>query len=164
MTWRIQRLRFQRELTRRERDEMARRLIATQAAMDESETLITKVGKEIGSMADSGRLPDGETRHIVSAIKSHSAMKEDRESFMDSFAAVHPEFAQGLRNANEAFTEPDIRLATYIVMGMDTKRIASTMGIRPDSVKQGRWRLRQKLALPKGESLEKALRSYLDNH
>lgn len=38
------------------------------------------------------------------------------------------------------------------------------MGIRPDSVKQGRWRLRQKLALPKGESFEKALRSYLDNH
>ena len=51
-----------------------------------------------------------------------------------------------------------MRLASYLVTGMDNKMIASTMGIRPESVKQARWRLRSKLALEKGASLEEALR------
>lgn len=161
VTMRMQRLKIQRIKAEQERDRLSRRLVATQVARTESEQLISSVGKEIGDMADCGRIPAGETRRIVNAIKSHTVKQGDRETFIETFSSMHPEFAQRLRALNDAFTEPDIRLATYIAMGMDTKHIADTMGVRPESVKQARWRLRTKLSLEKGDSLEQALRSLL---
>lgn len=161
VTMRMQRLKIQRIKAEQERDRLSRRLVATEVARTESEQLISSVGKEIGDMADCGRIPAGETRRIVNAIKSHTVKQGDRETFIETFSSMHPEFAQRLRALNTAFTEPDIRLATYIAMGMDTKHIADTMGVRPESVKQARWRLRTKLSLEKGDSLEQALRSLL---
>lgn len=161
VTLRIQRLKMMGRRAASERDSISRRLIATQIARSESEQLITSVGKEIGDMSDAGRIPAGETRRIVNAIKSHAVKQGDRETFIETFSSMHPEFAQRLLELNSAFTEPDIRLATYIAMGMDTKHIADTMGVRPESVKQARWRLRTKLSLEKGASLEQALRNLL---
>lgn len=159
---RIERLRSQRrELELRRRD-MSRRLMDTQIAMDESQQLISSVRKEINDMADSGDITDKASRPIVSAIKSYEVQQGQSETFIESFASVHPQFGQRMHEINPAFTEPDIRLASYIVMGMDTKHIATTMGIRPESVKQGRWRLRTKLGLHKGDSLEDALRALLN--
>ena len=159
---RIRRLKSRHEATERERHEMSRRLMATQIAMDESEKLIDSVGKEIGDMAESGRISDGATRPLVNAIKSHAVRREDRGTFIESFATVHPELGRRLRERSEAITDVDVRLASYIVMGMDSKHIASTMGIRPESVKQARWRLRTKLKLKRGENLGNLLRSLVD--
>lgn len=161
VTLRIQRLKMQGRRAANERDSISRRLIATQIARSESEQLITSVGKEIGDMGDCGRIPAGETRRIVNAIKSHTVKQGERETFIETFSSMHPEFAHRLLDLNSAFTEPDIRLATYIAMGMDTKHIADTMGVRPESVKQARWRLRTKLSLEKGASLEQTLRNLL---
>lgn len=155
---RMQQLKNRQLKARQERDKVSRQLIATQIARDESEQLISSVGKEIDGMAANG--PD--TRKIINAIKSHAVRQSDRETFIESFTAVHPEFPQRLREVNEAFTDLDIRLASFIAMGMDTKHIAATMGVRPESVKQARWRLRTKLGLEKGASLENALRDLLN--
>lgn len=159
---RIQRLQKQRIRAMQERDTISRRLLATQIARTESEQLINSVGKELGGMTDSGRLPAGEARRIVNAIKSHTVKQGDRQTFIESFTMMHPEFAQRLREINPAFTEPDIRLATYIAIGMDTKHISDTMGVRPESVKQARWRLRTKLSLDRGDSLDQTLRDLLN--
>lgn len=158
---RIRRLKRAKEDMRLERDRMSRQLMATQIAVDQSRQLIDTVEKEIGDITDSGKLPGTEARKIVSAIKTHNVMQSDRETFTDTFTQVHPEFAEKLRAINSAFTEQDIRLARYIVAGLDSKQIAATTGIRPESVKQGRWRLRTKLGLGRGESLEDSLRSLL---
>lgn len=158
---RMRRLERQRTHAASERDRVARKLLATQAVMDESEKLISDVEKNIGELAGSGNIPASESRKIASAIKNHASMQGDRETFIETFMATHPHFASRLLLINEAITEPDIRLASYIATGLDTKRIAATMGIRPESVKQARWRLRTKLGLEKGESLEAALRNLL---
>lgn len=160
--WRMQRLKERRRDLEQGRRDMTRKLMATQIAMDESQQLISSVKKEISEMADSGDITGSASRPIVNAIKSYEVQQGQRETFIRSFTEVHPEFARRMRERSEAFTEPDIRLASYIVMGMDTKHIASTMGIRPESVKQGRWRLRTKLGLPKGASLEETLRNLID--
>jgi len=159
---RMQRLKTQRLEAMRERDSMSRRLIATQVARTESELLISAVGKEIDGMADEGRLSAGDTQRIANAIRTHAVKQGDRETFIETFGSMHPDFAQRLREINGAFTESDIRLASYIAMGMDTKHIADTIGVRPESVKQARWRLRSKIGLEKGTSLEDALRALLD--
>lgn len=160
--WRyIRRLMAQRREAAAERDRISRQLMATQIVMDETEKLIDTVSREIDDKADSGRLSHGETRNIVSAIKTHATKHGERQAFMDSMATIHPDFPKRLRQINPAFTELDIRLAGFIAMGMDTKHIADTLGVRPESVKQARWRLRNKLSLPKGASLEDALRELI---
>jgi len=158
---RMRRLKRQKAEASRERDRVSQELIATKIAMDETQQLISSVGKEIGDMADEGRLPDGETRRIVSVIKSHNTRQSQRESFVDTFGQVHPGFAHKLRELNDSITEQDIRIAMYVATGIDSKQIASSIGIRPESVKQARWRLRTKLSLAKGESLDKYLQDLL---
>lgn len=43
-------------------------------------------------------------------------------------------------------------------MELDNKKIATLMMIKPESVRQARWRLNQKLRIPEGETLESYLR------
>lgn len=159
---RIRHLKRRSKISDDERQNMSRKLMAAQIVMDESERLIDSVGREIDSLTDSGHIAGKASRPIVNAIRTHVVHREDRETFIESFSTVHPEFSRRMHERNEAMTELDIRLASYIVMGMDTKHIASTMGIRPESVKQARWRIRTKLALAKGERLEDALRAFMD--
>lgn len=63
-----------------------------------------------------------------------------------------------LRKDYPSLTGADLRLASYIAMGMENKHIARVMSIRPESVKQARWRLRGKLGLAPGESLDDLMR------
>lgn len=157
----IRRLKEQRSRVAAERDRMSRQLMATRIVMDETEKLIDSVGRQINEKTDAGQLSHGQTRTIVNAIKTHTTKHGERQAFMDSMTSIHPDFPKRLRQINPAFTELDIRLAGFIAIGMDTKHIADTLGVRPESVKQARWRLRNKLALPKGASLEDALRGLL---
>ncbi|MDE6296636.1 MAG: hypothetical protein K2L89_02220 [Muribaculaceae bacterium] len=140
-----------------EKEKIARKLVATQIAMDETDRVISSVGKAVEEINDSGSVTS-QARQIANAIHTHKAKSSERETFIDSFSSVNPDFARRLKEINPAITEPDVRLASYIVTGLDNKMIASTMGIRPESVKQARWRLRSKLSLEKGASLEEALR------
>ena len=130
--------------------------MATQIAMDETDRVLTTVGKAVEEMAGNGNRV--QSREIANAIHTHKVRSTDRETFIESYSTVNPDFATRLKQQNPAITEPDVRLASYIVTGMDNKQIAATMGIRPESVKQARWRLRTKLSLPKGASLEETLR------
>ncbi|MDE6409538.1 MAG: hypothetical protein K2K81_04760 [Muribaculaceae bacterium] len=154
---RIKRLRHQSREMSAEKEKIARKLVATQIVMDETDRILSTVGKAVVEMNDNNGA-SAQSREIASAIHTHKAKSTERETFIDSFSSVHPEFAVRLKEKNPAITEPDVRLASYIVTGMDNKMIASTMGIRPESVKQARWRLRSKLSLAKGASLEEALR------
>lgn len=157
----IKRLRAERAETAAERDSVAQKLVATQIAMEETETLISNVEKEIGSKTDDGLLPQGETRGIINALKIHNVKARERDDFIETFMLSHPDFARKMLSINPEFTESDIRLAGMITMGLDTVRVAATLGIRPKSVKQARYRLRTKLGLQRGDSLEERLRSLL---
>lgn len=122
-----------------ERDKMHRRLVALQAVIVEKDRIIKEVGKE------------------NTAVRSHMGHAPERGLFIDTFAEIHPGFAEALRQRNPDITDSDIRLACLITMGMDNKQIASVLGIRHESVKQARWRLRSKLALQTSDSLEHTL-------
>ena len=78
---------------------------------------------------------------------------------MESFEVVNPHFSDKLRAISPDIAESYIKLACYILMELDNKKTARLMMIKPESVHPARWRLRQKLGLKAGESLEDFLRS-----
>lgn len=71
----------------------------------------------------------------------------DLEKFTLLFGELYPLFVDRLKQRHPDLTAGDIRLASFIYLGFDTKQIARLLSINPDSVKKNRQRLRAKLTL-----------------
>lgn len=138
---RVQKMKIERLRTTLEREKMERRLLAANILIEEKNAVIESVKNS-------------------SSVKSHHAQAAGRESFIEVFSELHPSFSTRLREAYPSLTEADVRLASYIAVGLDNKQIAATLGIRHESVKQARWRLRSKLSLQPGDSLERAIAAF----
>lgn len=109
-------------------------------------------------MSKQGEISSIAAKKIGNSMKVHMCAEQQRESFMETFENLSPDFASHIKSKYPDMTESDIRLASYIAIGMDNKHISRVMSIRPESVKQARWRLRVKIGLVKGESLDDFLK------
>ncbi|MDE5874157.1 MAG: hypothetical protein K2H15_00815 [Muribaculaceae bacterium] len=161
MVWRMQRLRLRHALDTAEREKAHRRLMATQILVDEKNALLNTLSKDLRDLEERGEISAGTKGHITAPIKTHIVQTGHRENFLETFSELHPEFSLRLSEQAPDITDTDLRLAKYIAIGLDSKQIASTLGIRPESVKQARWRLRSKLHLATGDSLESRLKALL---
>ncbi|MDE6444461.1 MAG: LuxR C-terminal-related transcriptional regulator [Muribaculaceae bacterium] len=162
VVWRIHALRLDRARASVEREKAHRRLMATQILMEEKDALLNTLNRDLRHLEEKGEISSGTKGHIANPIKTHIVQSSGRETFLDTFSELHPDFTERLKEQAPDLTETDLRLAKYIAVGLDNKQIASTLGIRPESVKQARWRLRSKLHLPSGASLEEHLSSLVD--
>lgn len=138
-----------------------RRMLAMELVLKEKETLVESITEETSRLRTAGDITPSGANRLTSALKTHMASDAERETFMDTFDKIDAAFSDRIRADHPSLTDTDIRLAAYIALGLDNRHIARVMGIRPESVKQARWRLRTKLALAPGASLEAAVRPYL---
>lgn len=160
---RLQRQKLERVKASLQLERSNRRLMAMELLMKEKENLFHTVGEEMKELSEQGEISSLAAGKIASSLKAHSGTKAERDSFMETFGQLDPSFARNIRRSHPSLTDADIRLAAFIALGMDNKHIARVMAIRPESVKQARWRLRSKMALPSGESLEEAIRAFTDS-
>ena len=86
----------------------------------------------------------------------------DTDSFLYTFASINPNFTRRLKEAYPDLSPMDHKLAAFAALNLDIKQVARILGIKPESVKQSRWRLRRKLGLAPEVNLEDALQPYLD--
>lgn len=149
------RLRLAEEQLRNEKTN--RRLMATELALEQQQVLIDDIERSIAGT-------DNTVGHKVdSAIRTYRAAAEKEETaFRETFSELHPSFVTRLLANYPSLTPADCRLLSMIAIGMSNKRIASTLGIRPESVKQSRWRLRRKMALDPDTTLEAAIAPLLN--
>ncbi len=137
-----------------------RRVMAMELLMKEKDNLFHAVETEMNELTDKGEISRMAANRITSSLKAHSGASAERDSFIETFEQLAPEFSTGIRRRYPLLTDTDIRLAAFIALGMENKHIARVMAIRPESVKQARWRLRTKMGLASGESLEEAVRKF----
>lgn len=137
-----------------------RRIMAMELMMEEKENLFDTVSHEMEELSQQGEISRVAAGRIAGTLKAHSGTKPDREGFMETFDKLDPAFTRNIRHSHPGLTDADLRLAAFIALGMDNKHIARVMAIRPESVKQARWRLRTKMGLASGESLENAVRKF----
>ena len=83
-------------------------------------------------------------------IKSHLLEHESDGTFLEMIDVVNPGFTDRLRERCPDLSDSYLKLACYMLMEFDSKRIASLMMIKPESVRQSR--------VPEGETLEAFLR------
>ncbi|MDE6680527.1 MAG: LuxR C-terminal-related transcriptional regulator, partial [Muribaculaceae bacterium] len=102
-------------------------------------------------------IDDTNALRLESTIKAHLSEKESDEAVADMYGVIKPVFAIRLQERCGELADSYIKLAGYILIGLDNKKIARLMNIKPESVRQSRWRLRQKLSLKDDETMEEIL-------
>lgn len=98
---------------------------------------------------------------LQSSIKNRLSFDQEIDSFYfyAQAEAVHKDFALRLAERFPELTEQEKRLVTLLRLGFSSKYIASLMNISTKSVEIGRYRLRQKLKLSKGDNLVNFIKS-----
>lgn len=137
-----------------------RKILAMGLVIKEKDKLFDAVGQEMSQLSEAGEISRQTAVKIESSLKAHNGLKPHRDNFLETFGQLNPNFVVRLKELYPSLTDADLRLASHIALGLENKHIASIMGIRPESVKQARWRLRSKLGLSSGVSLEDTLRSF----
>lgn len=83
--------------------------------------------------------------------------QESWTKFHLSFSKVHSNFSSNLLEKFPKLTPTDIKICSFIRLGMSNKEMASVMNQSPDSVKVSRYRLRKKMELHRSVNFENFL-------
>lgn len=145
--------------SRLEMEKNRRHLLAVMLAMEEKNNMFKSLKTEIEGMRKEGAISVPEAVRLENSIKLHLAGGEGWDTFQQLFVQVNPDFVSRLHDAYPTLSDSYLKLATYIYMGLDNNKIARLLVIRPESVKQARWRLRRMMGLGKDVSLDEAIRS-----
>lgn len=132
--------------------------LAMSLRVQEKDGLIGHVEASLRGMVDCGILSAGDISEIQSAIRTDVANSGESSEFARIFTRLNPEFAHRLRSRYPGVKKSSEKLACYIALGLDTRHIARIMNIRPESVRQGRWRLKSQMGLATEDNLEEILR------
>ncbi|MGB1242409.1 MAG: hypothetical protein ACPG49_07800 [Chitinophagales bacterium] len=97
---------------------------------------------------------------IVKEIDTTLRLQEDWEQFKHHFDQVHGDFSTRLRAEFLDLSPNEQKLCTFLRLNLNTKEIASLMGISLRGVEVARYRLRKKLTLQKGQNLAKFILEY----
>lgn len=80
-------------------------------------------------------------------------------AFETYFNGVYDGFFDRLKAKYPQLTQNDLKICSYIRLGMSTKEIASLMNIEVSSAESARYRLRKNIGLSSNESLSELIRS-----
>lgn len=92
-------------------------------------------------------------QQIIVQINQSFNHEQQWKEFTSAFEQVHQSFFENLRNQSYDLTSADIRLIALLKVNLDSKDIASLLGISLDSLRVSRYRLRKKLNMEQGENL-----------
>lgn len=85
---------------------------------------------------------------------------QDWEEYKTLFDTVYIGFAVKLKQEMPDLTLSEQRLFMLLKLNLNTKEIASMLGVSPDSVKKSRYRLRKKLQLAEDDNLQEFVSSF----
>ncbi|MGM9737453.1 MAG: LuxR C-terminal-related transcriptional regulator [Candidatus Cryptobacteroides sp.] len=98
---------------------------------------------------------------LQASIKRRLSFDQEIDAFYfyAQAEAAHKDFALRLSERFPMLTEQDKRLVTLLRLGFSSKYIAALMNVSTKTVEIGRYRLRQKLKLSKGDNLVNFIKS-----
>ena len=113
------------------------------------------------SMTSDEREKDRLISELGASLRQRLSYDRDIDSqyFYAQAESLHEDFNAKLSENFPQLTPQERRLATLLRLGFSSKYIATLMNITPKSVEIGRYRLRQKLGLSKGDNLVNYIKS-----
>ena len=140
-------------------EQAKRKALALGIAMEENRKFGENIRETVDSLEKRGLVTPSASGTLEATLKSHEISQQSQDSFVSTFSDVNPKFLEALDRKYPNLTKTERRLAVYISLGLDNKHISRLTGVRPESVKQARWRLRSKMGLPEDVSLEDEMKA-----
>ena len=100
-----------------------------------------------------------EFKRIVMLLKKQSAADKDWEVFKSYFSEVHENFEDQLKAQCNKITDKELRLASYVKMGLNNNEIADILNVLPSSIHTSKYRLKQKLNIDKDLDFDSFIKS-----
>src|SRR3546814_2348953 len=133
-------------------NQLEKELLAGTLHVEEKNRQLQTLREKLGSRDMSDPLH----RKIDRLIARNHEVDQDYDDIKTEFAEIRPEFTDGLQQrAENKLTRLDLKYCSYILMGLTNKEIASKLNVDPKSIRMARYRIKQKLNLPKSESLDR---------
>lgn len=99
-------------------------------------------------------------QQIIHQINQSFNHEQQWKEFTSAFEQVHQSFFDNLKQHSSDLTSTDIRLIALLKVNLDSKDIASLLGISMDSLRVARYRLRKKLNMEQGDNLTTFIQSF----
>jgi tetratricopeptide (TPR) repeat protein/DNA-binding CsgD family transcriptional regulator len=106
--------------------------------------------QELKGKTDNGK----DVQKLVNTITRNQGDNENWEEFRRRFLSVHKDFEVNVMKSYPAVTSNELRLMALLKMNLSNNEIAFILNISGDGIKKARYRLRKKLGLITGDSLE----------
>lgn len=136
------------------------KLILSAMSIESKEKVIATLAENIDSLRQNRRIGEMEAMKIKGQLSAVTQPDTDLDDLRRLRENLNPEFELRLKADYPDLTEHDLRLACLIGVGLTNKQIAERFAISHASVNTARYRLRMRIGLEKGESLEDFLRRY----
>ena len=139
------------ELQKKERE-----LIVTALELSETSEAFNLVNKNIENLLnkDEKTITKEELKNLQISLKSNFKNKDNWELFKTHFIQIHNNFFTNLLKAHPELTRTEIKLCAYLRINMSSHQISSILNISNEGIKKSRYRIRKKLGLKHGNSLE----------
>jgi DNA-binding CsgD family transcriptional regulator len=86
-------------------------------------------------------------QRVMRLIDKHLVPNQHWEHFEELFNQLHENFMQRLKDQYPQLTSRDLKLCAYLRMNLDSKEIASLMGLSVRGAEDLRYRVRKKMQL-----------------
>ena len=130
------------ELKKKELTLTALQLLEKDKLLDEIKTDLQKIqkGEDVAAI-----------NKITSTINVNS--KKNWEEFEARFVQINTTFYDSLHKKHSDLTGNELKLCALIKLNFSSKEMAQILGVSPESINKGRYRLRKKLNLDRDENL-----------
>lgn len=98
-------------------------------------------------------------QQVINKIDFNQNDDESWDGFRSRFLAVHVDFESKVKEKFPSVSANELRLMALLKMNLSSKEIANILNISGEGIKKARYRLRKKLSLSTGASLEEMVLS-----
>ena len=126
----------------------------------EKNKILTDIRERLkNSLDDDVKVQKKKIKNLLKLIEHNFVQGTDWDDFKISFEKVHEDFFKKLHHFSQELSPADLKLASLMKMNLGSKDIASLLEISPESLRVSRYRLRKKMKLEKGASLQQFILS-----
>lgn len=146
---RIKKNRIEKEKITKELEHKQKELTSQTLHLVQKSQFIAELKENLEKLKSSPEKFKIEFKRIVMLLKKQSAADKDWEVFKSYFSEVHHDFETQLKALSNKVTDKELRLASYVKMGLNNNEIANILNVLPASIHTSKYRLKQKLHIDK---------------
>ena len=119
--------------------------------------MLKEIEVELGKVAGTSKEMKDAVRPVKKVVERFFRESGSWDAFQAYFNGLYDGFFDRLKNRYPNLTPNEVKICSYIKLGMSTKEIASMLNIETISAESARYRLRKNMGLTPGESLTEVI-------